>query len=340
MLFDKFEDTIFYKESTDLQNRYDALVKLSMEFPDNDFIAEELFLVSKGLAGEKEIKYQLSKCNLGLYVLQDVSFEYDFLTAQVDFIVITKYGCYFIECKNLIGNILVNEKGDFIREYTYKGRKIKKGLESPYRQVNAQLDVYRKIWKNRNGYSVITNLVRSISDQFYSDHSVLVVAANNETILNTRYAPKEMKNRIIKSDALVEWLKNDLALKEKNKHDKYSRKFMENWAKIIMDRSIKVDKDYYQEYKNKFIGQNFDKTIKIKPVIISSLKDKLKEFRFSRAKELNMPAYYIFNDEELDKIVQIHPISIDELSNILPSIKVKVHGSKIIDIINENDKNS
>ena len=34
-----------------------------------------------------------------------------------------------IECKNLIGNVTVNEKGDFIREYSFKGHKVKKGME-------------------------------------------------------------------------------------------------------------------------------------------------------------------------------------------------------------------
>ena len=337
MLFDKFEDTIFYKESNELQRKYDALVKLSSEYPDNDLINEELFMVKKGLDGEKEIKYQLSKCNLGLYVLQDVNFEYDYLTAQVDFIVITKYGCYFIECKNLIGNIFVNEKGDFIREYYYKGKRIRKGLESPYRQVSAQLDVYRKIWKNRNGYSVLTNIVRSISDQFYKEHDVLVVAANHETILNTRYAPKEMKSKIIKADGLINKLKQDISFKARNKYDKYSKKEMENWAKTIVERSIEIEVDYYNEYKRKYVSDN---DISIKPVVISLLKDKLKEFRFSKSKEKNIPAFYIFTDEELEKIIEKHPISLEELSDILPDVKVKLHGSQILEIINKEDKNS
>lgn len=339
MLFDKFEDTIFYKESSDLQDRYDALIKLSADYPDNDFIHEELFLVTKGLFGEKEIKYQLSKCNLGLYVLQDVNFMYEDLSAQVDFIIITKCGCYFVECKNLVGNITVNEKGDFIREYMYKGKKIKKGFESPYRQVNAQLDVYRKIWKNKSGHGFITNVVRNIVDQFYKDHNVLVVAANNETILFTKYAPYDMKNKIIKSDALIEYLKNDINFKIKNGYAKYSRKEMEEWAKLIYDRSVEFSRDYYRYYKNKFVGTNFDNTLKLEPVIISSLKDKLKEFRINRSSELKMPAYYIFNDEELDKIILNKPTTLEELRNILPEIKVNKHGIKILEIIN-NENNS
>ena len=39
--------------------------------------------------------------------------------------VLTSLYTYFIECKNLVGNITVNEKGDFIRELNINGKKIK-----------------------------------------------------------------------------------------------------------------------------------------------------------------------------------------------------------------------
>ena len=45
-----------------------------------------------------------------MYVLHDVKVKYGDLTAQIDYIVITSVFIYFIECKNLIGNITVNEE--------------------------------------------------------------------------------------------------------------------------------------------------------------------------------------------------------------------------------------
>ena len=47
-----------------------------------------------------------------------------------------------------------------------------------------------------------------------------------------------------------------------------------------------------------------------------------------------MPAYYIFTNEELDKLVELKPKSIEELNNILTPIKVKTHGEVIIKKIN------
>ena len=134
----RFKDTIFYKENSDLQDKYDALNKLNNEFPNNDDLIQELYIVKKGLEGENEIAYQLKKSNIGMYVLRDIKVKYEDLTAQIDYVVLTPIYTYFIECKNLVGNITVNEKGDFIRELNINGKKIKKGMYSPLRQVEAQ----------------------------------------------------------------------------------------------------------------------------------------------------------------------------------------------------------
>ena len=96
MLFDSFKETIFAKKSSDLQKKYEALERLKREYPKNNEMAEELYMVKKGLEGENEIKYQLDKCNLGLYVIRDLQIEYENLTAQIDYVVFSKRYCYFI----------------------------------------------------------------------------------------------------------------------------------------------------------------------------------------------------------------------------------------------------
>jgi hypothetical protein len=137
---------IFLKENSYLQERYEALQKLRENYPKTDEVLEELNIVKKDLEGENEIKYQLSKSNLGLYVLRDINIEFEDLKAQIDCVVITKRYCYFIECKNLVGNITINEKGDFIRKYTINNRKIKK---SNVFSIKTSRSSKRKIWRKR-----------------------------------------------------------------------------------------------------------------------------------------------------------------------------------------------
>ena len=328
ILFEKFEDTIFLKESSDLQDRYDALLRLKDEFPNNEDISEEMFIIKKGLDGEKEIKYQLSKSNLGLFVLNDINIEYEDLKAQIDYVVITKMYCYFIECKNLIGNVTVNEKGDFIREYTFSNKKVKKGMYSPLRQVEAQRDVYKKIWNNRLSKNKILNTIRRFlsNDGFTNIHRVLVVAANNETILNTKYAPKDIKTKVIKADALIRTIQNDLKQSDKDLWE--SKKQMEEWANTFLKINVNKDVDYYEYYKEQFNLESSNNDDK--------LKEKLLEFRKSRSKELNIPAYYVYNNDELDLLVKAKPKTLEELKSlsILSSVKINTHGKLIIEIIN------
>ena len=331
-LFDFFKDTIFLKENSDLQDRYDALMKLKDEYPKCEELYEELYIVKKGLEGENEIKYQLSKSNLGLYVLRDINIEYEDLKAQIDYIVLSKMYCYFIECKNLVGNITVNEKGDFIREYNINKKKIKKGMYSPLRQVEAQRDVYKKIWDNRLSSNKVINMIRrALAENNFTDtHRLLVVAANNETILNTKYAPKDIKDKVIRADALVRKIQYDLDKSDRDFWD--SQKQMEQWANTFFNMNVDKNINYYEYYKDKFIGKEV-----VKELSDDELKKKLLDFRVARSKELNYPAYYVFNNEELDKLVELRPKTLEELknSNVLAPIKVKTHGELIIQIINK-----
>lgn len=320
----RFKDTVFYKENSDLQDKYNALKKLNDEYPNNEDLLSELYIVKKGLDGENEIAYQLKKAHIGMYVLRDIKVKHEDLTAQIDYVIITPVYTYYVECKNLVGNITVTDKGDFIREFTINGKKIKKGMYSPLRQVEAQREVIRKIWESNS--SAIRKFFVSKNFDYY--RRVLVVAANQDTILNTNRAPKEMKYKILRADSLIRQIEYDL---NHRKNDEYldSKKSMEEMAQSYINLSNNEDINYYEYYKNKYcnnvVSMNDD------------LKDRLIELRKVRSSEMNIPAYYVFTNDELDKLVELRPKTIEELknANILSPIKIKTHGKIIIEEINK-----
>ena len=320
----KFTNTIFFKEDSDLQAKYNALKQLNDEYPNNRSLYNELFIVKKGLDGENEIAYQLKKAHIGMYVLRDIKVKHEDLTAQIDYVIITPVYTYYVECKNLVGNITVTDKGDFIREFTINGKKIKKGMYSPLRQVEAQREVIRKIWESNS--SAIRKFFASKNFDYY--RRVLVVAANQDTILNTNRAPKEMKYKILRADSLIRQIEYDL---NHRKNDEYldSKKSMEEMAQSYINLSNNEDINYYEYYKNKYcnnvVSMNDD------------LKDRLIELRKVRSSEMNIPAYYVFTNDELDKLVELRPKTIEELknANILSPIKIKTHGKIIIEEINK-----
>ena len=321
----RFKDTIFYKKNSDLQDKYNVLKKLNEEYPKNEELQSELLIVKKGLDGENEILYQLKKAHIGMYVLRDIKVKYEDLTAQIDYVVITPVFTYYIECKNLIGNITVTDKGDFIREFTLNGKRIKKGMYSPLRQVEAQREVIRKIWESNT--SSFIKFFASKNFEYY--RRVLVVAANQDTILNTNKAPKEFKYKILRADSLVRKIEYDLNHRDNDDHLK-SKKGMEEIAQSYLDLSSKEEIDYYNYYKEKFCN-NVNVPIK------DDLKERLIELRKNRCNEMTIPAYYVFTNDELDKLIEVRPKTIEELknANILTPIKIKTHGDLIVEEINK-----
>lgn len=89
------------------------------------------------------------------------------------------------------------------------------------------------------------------SKDFNKWRKVLVVAANKDTILNTKYAPSDMKYKILRADSLVRQLQYDLDHRDKD-DVLLSKKDMEESAKYYMDLNSREEIDYYEYYKNKF----------------------------------------------------------------------------------------
>lgn len=298
---------------------------------------QKLKLCELGLKGEKEIEFELKNANIGMYVLHDINMKYEDLTAQIDYIIITPASMYFIECKNLVGNISVNNRGEFIREYTYNRKKVKEGIYSPVRQAERHIEIFKKIWNNRN-----TKLINKLQMKNFDKWcKYIVVMTNPKSILDIKFAPREIKNKIIRSDNLVKYLQNDI--NHTSKDMLYKEKDMkENAFGIMNNYNIIIDRDYEQELRE-FLKSNISLNNALSKIensckdnYVDPLRENLIEFRRKSSKEKNIPAYYIFNNAELEKILENKPKNITELKKmkILSDIKVKIHGQKIIDIIN------
>lgn len=163
-------------------------------------LEKDLRLVRAGIDGERRILYELKNSHMDMFILQDLFLEHEGLTAQIDFLVITPQRNFVIECKNLVGNIEINSRGDFIR--TFEGGK-REGIYSPITQNQRHLELIKALRKASR--SAIANLVAgSSTDDIYRS---LVVLANPKTILNDRYAKHDVKAQVIRADQLIETIK-------------------------------------------------------------------------------------------------------------------------------------
>ena len=147
-----------------------------------------------------------------------------------------------IECKNLVGNIDINSKGAFIRTVTYGTKKQKEGIYSPITQGERHLSVLKEAKLDNAG--LVTSL--AIKRNFDSSYKSLVVLANPKTIVNDRYAPKEIKSQVIRSDQLVSNMKNIIAA---SNDFASTKKEMMSIAQGILDMNIESRKDYAAKYE-------------------------------------------------------------------------------------------
>lgn len=328
-LFNVFRDTIFLKEDSVLEKQISELKAIRNNVNEKNKIDKEIKLLEAGLQGEQEIAFELKNANLGMYVLHDVTIKYEDLKAQIDYVIITKGYTYLVECKNLIGNITVDHKGQFEREYEINGTKYKEAIYSPYTQAVRHQDILKKRWLSKNNKIMIALQEKYFDTMWYKP---LVVIANSKSLLNIKYAPKEMKNNIIRVDQLVNYIKNDL--------ENYDKSLKSN-QKQMLELGNNFLKSHTNEYTSLTAKYNKEEIIEVLSLDENdksneNLESKLREFRTDKSKKMNVPAYYIFTDEEMQKIIACRPKSLEELKkiNILSKIKINLHGQEIVDIVN------
>lgn len=257
-LFDRPE-VVILKESSDAKTYLEELLKLQTEVKSGTElykkIDKEIAIVKAGIIGEENILFELNNSGMDLVVLHDVCLVDPVgNSAQIDFVVLTPYVIVFIECKNLFGDIVINNKGDFIRTIEYGGRKYKEGIYSPITQNERHMLVYK------NCRAAEKNLVMRLGfEHWFNDyHKSLVVLANPKTVVNDKFAPKDVKSKVIRADQLIKTLKE---LKSDNKTSKQTNIELGN---KILSLNHEESKDYIEIFKElKDAAEKEEATIKV-----------------------------------------------------------------------------
>ena len=241
-LFEKPEVTIL-KETSDARAYLEKLESFQKEVPQGNELAsvidKEIAITKAGLAGEDAILFELKNSGMDLVVLHDLYIETsDGRGAQIDFLVITPYVNVLIECKNLFGNIEINSKGNFVRSFSYRGRWIKEGIYSPITQNERHLAVFKDC--RSEGKNALLRFAMSKNFDLYNRS--LVVLANPKTLINDRFAPKEVKQKVIRGDQLVATLKGMKSDLKRSKRDMIS----------IGEKYLALNRNERKEYHIKY----------------------------------------------------------------------------------------
>lgn len=364
-LFDKMKEPVFLKEESDASSHLETLKALEprLNSEGQEKLRLDMKLFEYGIHGEQRIAYELKNSHMPMYILHDIYLESRDLTAQIDYLVFTRKLCFIIECKNLYGNIEINNQGEFIRTMEFGKWKKKEGIYSPITQNQRHLELIKKIIvESKTG--LLSRLM--ITKYFESFYRPVVVLANPKTVLNAKYAKKEVKQQIIRADLLISYIKEQYRL---SKEIANSDSELKEWAESFLKLHKSVEKDYTKKYEPYLLKNqsaetghtnvklmDIDKVKAAEPVTKTVENEKkavnsavdvkvedteifkaLRAYRLRKSREEQVKPYFLYNDNQLRNLIAAMPKDKDELQRIngFGPVKAEKYGDDILEILKE-----
>ncbi|MBP3194925.1 MAG: NERD domain-containing protein [Cardiobacteriaceae bacterium] len=201
-------------------------------------IDKEIKQIEAGIYGEEKIIFELKHSHIPSFVLHNLRLEWQGLTAQIDFLVISAKNCFVIECKNLYGDIEIDANGDFYRLFNSH----KEGFYSPITQNNRHIELLRQLRAVEKNF-----LAKAIFNAGFShNYHGCVVLANPKTVLHSAQAPDEIKKQVIRLDKLIDFIKETDKQTKIAMSDKQMRDLAEFFLNAHRDNPIDYSEKYLQ----------------------------------------------------------------------------------------------
>lgn len=241
-LFDKIKEPIILKEDSSAKRELKELEAILPQLTDSKVrssLEHDIMSVKAGIIGEDAILFELKNSHIPMYVIHDLYLEDEGLSAQIDFLVITRKRYFLIECKNLYGDITINNEGEFIRLFGNR----REGIYSPITQGKRHLELVKQIRSAEKG-NVLTRAM--FEHNFYENYRSIVVLANPKTVLNAKYAKKEIREQVIRADQLIEYIRKVNAERDAASS---SEAETEKLAQFFLSCNRPNSTDYTEKYK-------------------------------------------------------------------------------------------
>ena len=327
----------FYKADSDSKKQLERLQQLYTTAPDRvkPQIERGMKLLAYGIAGEENVAFELNNSYLPIIVLHDLRLEHEGLSVQIDYLIITTKLCLVVECKNLFGNLEVNNRGEFIRELDFNGKRKKEGIYSPVTQNTRHMEMIKQLRLANKRNPLMRAALEKYFDDFYRS---VIVLANPKTVINLKHAPKNVKDQIIRSDQLIDYIKR---LIRASKESSSSEKEMYEMADFFVGLHKENTVDYAEKYLLSDSGEVRDEAVEALPdrveidITETPIYQALKQYRYETSKAEGVKAYYVYNNLQLEAIIEAMPRNLDELRKVsgFGEVKCEKYGEAILGIV-------
>jgi hypothetical protein len=205
---------------------------------------------SAGQKQELDVAFYLRRAfkdNDQIYVINDFKFNHNDETAQIDHLIVYKYGFILIESKSITGEISVNKEGEWSRSYNGKWF----GIPSPIKQVELQQKLLG-LMLSHNKVQIIGKLLGLVQKDFGGFCWNAVCAVSSNAIIDRNSMGKDVSEQLVKTEFVVDKLKDIMNIKgamsnffSNDTRPAFSAQELESITSFLLTKSQDVDEVKY-----------------------------------------------------------------------------------------------
>ncbi|WP_392342783.1 nuclease-related domain-containing protein [uncultured Shewanella sp.] len=166
-----------------------------------------------GQKQEQDVAFFLRRAfkdNPEVLVINDFKFSFNDETAQIDHLIVYTYGFVLIESKSIKGHVKVNNQGEWTRSYNSQWS----GMFSPIKQVELQQALLKEMLMHHRN-DILSKLLGIKQQGFNGRCWHYLCAVSSNAVIDRKTMPKEVSDKLYKTEFLVDELRNIMNLKHK-----------------------------------------------------------------------------------------------------------------------------
>ena len=155
-----------------------------------------------GQKQEKDVAFFLRrefKNHPEVFIFNDYKFTHNEETAQIDHLILYKYGFILIESKSIAGEVKVNELGEWTRSYNSKWS----GMPSPIKQVELQEKLFKE-FLHHNRANILGKLLGVKQQTFNFRSWNNLCAISSKSIINREKTSQKISSIVVKSEFIID----------------------------------------------------------------------------------------------------------------------------------------
>lgn len=170
---------------------------------DIDTTAADNRKAQAGIRQEQDVAFFLKRAfadKTDIRVFNDLKFNHNGETAQIDHLILYPYGFVLIESKSITGHVKVNKEGEWQRSYQGKWN----GMRSPIKQVELQQQLLRRLLFEHREEILPKILMGKLQQSFSKRSWDNLCAISSNAIIERDEMPKDISKLVVKSEFIAD----------------------------------------------------------------------------------------------------------------------------------------